>query len=63
MAQNRRPAVLVTGAANGIGRAIARHLLSTGWAVGALDLPRAGLSRSFAGSRRSVALIEGDVAV
>jgi hypothetical protein len=52
---------IVTGAANGIGRAITRHLLSEGWAVGALDLPKSGLARVF-GGKRNVALIEGDVA-
>ena len=57
-----RPAALVTGAAHGIGLAIVKHLLASGWSVGALDLPDAGLARSFAKSRRHIELIEGDVA-
>jgi NAD(P)-dependent dehydrogenase (short-subunit alcohol dehydrogenase family) len=55
------PAALVTGAANGIGRAIARTLLKSGWRVVALDLPGAGLARAFAKQARA-ATIEGDVA-
>jgi NAD(P)-dependent dehydrogenase (short-subunit alcohol dehydrogenase family) len=55
------PAALVTGAANGIGRAIARSLLQSGWRVLALDLPGTGLARAFAKHRRA-AVIEGDVA-
>jgi NAD(P)-dependent dehydrogenase (short-subunit alcohol dehydrogenase family) len=61
MARSRRPAALVTGAANGIGRAIARHLLASGWSVGALDLPKSGLGRAFA-RLPHVMTMEGDVA-
>ncbi len=61
MAQSKRPAALVTGAAHGIGRAVAQHLLATGWDVGALDLPRTGLARTYGRARRALA-IEGDVA-
>jgi NAD(P)-dependent dehydrogenase (short-subunit alcohol dehydrogenase family) len=52
---------IVTGAANGIGRAIARHLVETGWSIVALDLPKQGLSRAFARGHHVLAL-EGDVA-
>ena len=60
MPRSKRPVVLVTGAANGIGRAITRHLLDHGWFVAALDLPNAGLLRTFAGAR-NITLMEGDV--
>ena len=56
----RRPVALVTGAAHGIGRAIARQLLAGSWRVGVLDLPKAGLARAFSQGARDLALIEGD---
>jgi NAD(P)-dependent dehydrogenase (short-subunit alcohol dehydrogenase family) len=52
------PAAIVTGAADGIGLAIARLLLRSGWRVAALDLPGAGLARRFAKLRRAT-IIEG----
>src|SRR5438067_6907287 len=55
------PVALVTGAANGIGLAVARSLPQSGWRVAALDVPGSGLSRRF-GKRRRTALIEADVA-
>jgi NAD(P)-dependent dehydrogenase (short-subunit alcohol dehydrogenase family) len=61
MPRPARPAALVTGAANGIGLAIAKRLLTDGWSVAAFDLPKSGLSRTFAKSEH-VVLIEGDVA-
>src|SRR6185312_17244531 len=61
MAKAPRRAALVTGAANGIGRAIAQHLLAQGWSVGALDLPRSGIGRVFGRARHTIA-IEADVA-
>jgi len=62
MAAAKAPAAIVTGAAKGIGRAIAMRLLDDGWRVGAVDLPDAGLGRVFQKHARRVALIEGDVA-
>jgi NAD(P)-dependent dehydrogenase (short-subunit alcohol dehydrogenase family) len=53
---------LVTGAARGIGRAIAQHLQDEGWRIAALDLPKSGLARAFPPRRRNVLTIEADVA-
>src|SRR5262249_60959810 len=55
-----KPAALVTGGARGIGRAIVRHLLSSGWHVGIIDVPDSGLRRAFA-RERNVFVIEADV--
>lgn len=56
-----KPVALVTGGANGIGRAISRHLLAAGWRVGIVDLPGSGLRRAFSASSRDVVLVDGDV--
>jgi NAD(P)-dependent dehydrogenase (short-subunit alcohol dehydrogenase family) len=61
VARTPSPVAIVTGAANGIGRSIARHLLDHGWRIGAVDLPKAGLTRAFPGRRRNLVLIESDV--
>jgi NAD(P)-dependent dehydrogenase (short-subunit alcohol dehydrogenase family) len=53
---------LVTGAARGIGRAIAHRLQDEGWRIAALDLPKSGLARAFPPRRRNVLTIEADVA-
>ena len=57
----KRKVALVTGAANGIGRAISLHLLEAGWCVAALDLPKTRLAPPFRGWARSSMTIEADV--
>ena len=39
MPRTKVPVAIVTGAAHGIGRAIAQRLLEDGWRVGAVVLP------------------------
>lgn len=62
MRRSKAPAAIVTGAANGIGRAIAQQLLAVGWRVVAVDLPKSGLTRAFPKTRRTIVGVEGDVA-
>ena len=57
--QERQRAVVVTGAANGIGRAIAARLAATGWAVVGIDRDVAALEE-VAGSVGGVA-VPGDI--
>jgi len=56
-----KPVALITGGAKGIGRAIARDLLASGWRLGVLDLPESGLRRVYPSHSRKIVLIEGDV--
>src|SRR6202163_166945 len=56
-----KPVAMVTGGANGIGRAIAHHLLAAGWRVGIIDTAGSGLKRAFPRRFRDVILVEGDV--
>src|SRR5262249_1040632 len=62
MAAAKAPVAIVTGAAKGIGRAIALRLLDDGWRVAGVDPAAAGLGRGFQQTAERVALIEGDVA-
>jgi NAD(P)-dependent dehydrogenase (short-subunit alcohol dehydrogenase family) len=62
MARSKAPVAIVTGAAHGIGRAIAQRLLNDGWRVGLVDLPGSGLKGRYLPHLRRVVLIEGDVA-
>ena len=55
-----KPVALITGGAKGIGRAIARRLLASGWHVAIIDLANSGLRRVLARDRDILA-IEGDV--
>jgi NAD(P)-dependent dehydrogenase (short-subunit alcohol dehydrogenase family) len=59
MARTRKVAI-VTGAAHGIGRAIARRLLDDGWGVGVVDRQTSELSQAF-GRSPSATRIAGDV--
>ena len=62
MARAKPRVAIVTGAAKGIGRAIARKLLEDGWRVGVVDLSARELARSYR-ERKNVELIPADVAV
>jgi NAD(P)-dependent dehydrogenase (short-subunit alcohol dehydrogenase family) len=55
-----KPVALITGGAKGIGSAIARHLLSSGWQAAIIDLAESGLQRVFA-RERDILVIDGDV--
>lgn len=59
--KTRQRAALITGAAHGIGRAIARRLLDDGWRIGVVDLKARDLERVFARQARRVVIVEGDI--
>src|SRR5580658_1896896 len=56
-----KPVALVTGGANGIGRAVAQHLLAAGWRVGIIDKSGNQLQRKFPRRNRNVLVVEGNV--
>jgi NAD(P)-dependent dehydrogenase (short-subunit alcohol dehydrogenase family) len=56
-----KPVALVTGGANGIGRAIAHHLLADGWRVAIVDLPSSRLRRTFPPGDRNALTLDGDI--
>jgi NAD(P)-dependent dehydrogenase (short-subunit alcohol dehydrogenase family) len=58
---SRKPVALITGGAKGIGRAIARNLVDSGWHLGVIDLPDSGVRRTYPTVDRKVLAIEGDV--
>ena len=60
MPRTKVPVAIVTGAAHGIGRAISRQLLETGWRVGVVVSPGSGQAQ-LQPICRDVVLIEGDV--
>jgi NAD(P)-dependent dehydrogenase (short-subunit alcohol dehydrogenase family) len=63
MANSTTRVGIVTGAARGIGHAIARSLLASGWHLAVIDLPGSGVTRTFANERQSVIPLNGDVSI
>lgn len=63
MSSGARRAALVTGAANGIGKAVVKRMLEAGYVVAAMDRDAAALTHSVAGTaNRDVVQIVGDAA-
>lgn len=61
MASKSRVAI-VTGAASGIGRAVAKRLVDDGWNIGVVDLSETALKRVFSRSADRVEIVAGSVA-
>jgi hypothetical protein len=62
IARRVAPVAVVTGAAKGIGRAIAHRLADDGWRLVPVDSDARTLAQAFARRGRSVATVAGDVA-
>ncbi|HXD24380.1 MAG TPA: SDR family NAD(P)-dependent oxidoreductase, partial [Propionibacteriaceae bacterium] len=62
MSEDQARACVVTGAANGIGRAITQRLLGDGWAVVGVDVSADGLQSLAKGRNARFVAVRGDVA-
>jgi NAD(P)-dependent dehydrogenase (short-subunit alcohol dehydrogenase family) len=62
MAKPRGRVAIVSGAARGIGQAIANQLLADDWRLAVVDLPGSEVGRSFTSRDQNTVVIEGNVA-